>query len=95
MLYQICEGSLTQVQKQRCWYSVLIHFVSLEDLREVQIDSGRVFLHSDPCIKPFAELLHGPGNIPANSIDDVIFLVPGVQLCSSLYEEPRILLVLL
>ena len=92
MLYQICEGSQTEIQKQRCWYSVIIHFVSPEDLREVQVDGGLFLLHSDPFIKQFAELLHGSGDILADGIDDVIFLVPGVELGSSLYEEPHVLL---
>ena len=48
MLYQIFERSLTQIEEQRCMQSVLHHLLSLEDLREVQMDDGFVFLHSDP-----------------------------------------------
>ena len=45
MHYQICERSLTQIEEQRYWSSVLIHLLSLEDLRVVQADGGLVFLH--------------------------------------------------
>ena len=92
MLYQVFELRLAQIREQGSLQSVVLHLVSLEDLGEVQGDDGLIFLHSDPRVEQLFELLHGPGNVLVDGLDDVVVLGPGVQLGSSLYEEPHILL---
>ena len=61
------------------------------DLGEVQVDDIVSGGEGDAFIQPPAELLHGSGHFLTDDIDDIIFLVPGVQLGASLYEEPHIL----
>ena len=93
MLYQIFERRESEVHEQGHLCCFLVHLVPLEDLGEVKSDCGLVRLHGDTLIQQCPVLLHGPGHHNADSLNDVIVSVSGVELSALGYEEANIVLV--